>query len=128
VNETSLEGLRVLIIEDEAMIAMAIEDTLAAFGCTVAGVASRLEDALSTISSLLFDIAILDVNLNGRHTYPVAETLARNGVPFVLATGYGAAAIPEAFRSFPILAKPFRRADLKRSLAAALAGAQDGAA
>lgn len=121
-TENSLAGLRVLIIEDESMIAMMIEDTLAVLGCTVVGVASRLKEAMSKISSLSFDVVILDVNLNGSQTYPVAEALAGRAIPFVLATGYGAGGVPEAFRGVPILAKPFQQRDLQRSLAAALAG------
>ncbi len=82
VTETGLEGLRVLIIEDEAMIAMLIEDMLADIGCGVIGIASRFEEAMRKVSSLAFDLAILDVNLNGSQTFPVAEALANRDIPF----------------------------------------------
>jgi CheY-like chemotaxis protein len=118
VTENSLSGLRVLIIEDESMVIMLLEDTLADFGCTVAGVASRVDDAMSKISTLTFDIAILDVNLNGDRSDALAEALAGRGIPYLFVTGYGAGGVPEPFRGVPILAKPFHRGDLERILAA----------
>ena len=118
-----IQGLRVLIIEDEALVAMLIEDTLDDIGCVVVGVASRLEEAMSKVSSLTFDLAIVDVNLGGAESYPVVEMLARRGTPFILATGYGPGGIPESLRGAPILAKPFVRDELERALAKALASA-----
>lgn len=120
--EKSLDGLRVLVIEDEPIIAMLIEDMLADLGCIVIGVASRFEEAMGQVSSPTFDAAILDVNLGGDQTYPIAAALAERGIPFAFSTGYGAAGVPEAFQIFPILAKPFRRSDLEQTLAAALNG------
>ena len=117
---TDLAGLRVLVIEDEAMVAMLIQDTLAEIGCEVIGVASRLNDAIEKAKSLAFDIAILDVNLNGRQTVPIAASLAERGVAFVVATGYLAASLPESLQRVPILQKPFRQRDLERALRAAL--------
>jgi CheY-like chemotaxis protein len=114
----SLAGLRVLAVEDESLVAMMIEDFLEALGCAVAGTAARLEEALSMAAELDLDAAVLDVNLDGRPSYPVAETLRRRSVPFLFATGYGAAGVPEPLRDAPVLAKPFH----KRQLAAALAG------
>ena len=121
---TGIQGLRVLIVEDESLVSMLIEDTLADIGCTVVGVASRLDEALRKVSSLAFDLAILDVNLNGSETSPVAEALGKRGTPFILATGYGPGGIPESFKGAPILAKPFGQSDLERVLAAALASAR----
>ena len=118
---TGIQGLRVLIVEDESLVSMLIEDTLADIGCTVVSVASRLEEAMRKVSSLEFDLAILDVNLNGSETYPVAEVLARRGTPFIVATGYGPGVILESFRGAPVLAKPFGQSDLERVLAAAWA-------
>lgn len=120
-TRNSLDGLRVLVIEDESIVAMLIEDMLAELGCIVAGVVSRFEEAVSKVSSLTFDAAILDLNLDGHQTYPLTDALAKKGVPFVFATGYGTAGIPEAFQRFPILTKPFRCGDLERALAATLA-------
>lgn len=118
--EHPLSGRRVLIVEDESMVTMLIEDTLADIGCDIAGTASRLDEAFEKISSLSFDAVILDVNLNGRQTYAVAEMLARKGVPFLFATGYDKLDLPEPFRGVPILAKPFRERDLEEALMAAL--------
>jgi CheY-like chemotaxis protein len=118
--EHPLSGRRVLIIEDESMVTMLIEDTLADIGCEVAGTASRLDEARKKASSLCFDVVILDVNLNGRHTYAVAEILIRRGIPFLFATGYDNLDLPEPFRDVPILAKPFRERDLEEALLAAL--------
>jgi CheY-like chemotaxis protein len=121
VTENSLSGLRVLIVEDESMVTMLLEDTLAEFGCTVVGVASRVNEAVSKVSSLAFDVVILDVNLNGDRSDPVAEALAMRGIPYLFVTGYGAGGVPEPFQDAPILAKPFHRSELERALAA-LAG------
>lgn len=116
----SVRDLRVLIIEDESLISMLIEDTLADIGCTVAGIASELDEAMSMVSSMSFDVAILDVNLNGARVYPVAEILSERQIPFVFSTGYGAKGVPEAFRRIPIVAKPFRDQDLKKALSEAV--------
>lgn len=96
-----LKGLRVLIIEDESMVTMLIEDTLADLGCAVVGSASRLDEAMAKASSLECNAAILDVNLNGSHTYAVADVLAARGIPFIFATGYGAAGLPAGSRGAP---------------------------
>jgi CheY-like chemotaxis protein len=117
-----LQDLRVLVVEDESMISMLIEDMLADIGCVVAGTASRLDEAMSKVSSLEFDAAILDVNLNGSQSHRIADALAAKGKPFVWSTGYGAAGLPEAARSAPMLGKPFQRRDLEKALRAAIIG------
>jgi len=122
VAESGFNGLRVLIIEDESIVAMLLEDALADLGCSVVGIASRLDEAMGKVSSLAFDAAILDVNLNGFQTYLVAEALTQRGIPFVLSTGYGTAGLPEVFQDVPLLGKPFQQSDLQRTLAAALSG------
>lgn len=110
----------VLIIEDESMVAMLIEDMFGELGWEIAGIASRFDEAMDKVSSLSFDLAILDVNLNGQQTYPVAEKLRRNGTPFIFATGYGASSLPSSMRGVPVLSKPFNQHDLERALNAAL--------
>lgn len=117
---SDLDGLRVLLVEDESLIAMLIEDALCDLNCAVAAVAATLGDALDKASSVDFDVAILDVNLNGSPAYPVAELLVRRQIPFIFATGYGASGVPEAFRSIPLLAKPFHGGDVGRALEAAI--------
>jgi len=119
--DNELAGRRVLVIEDESFVLMLLEDTLAEIGCEVAGTASRVGEALDKVGSLSFDVAILDVNLNGSQTLEVAARLAQAAVPFVFATGYGAAGLLSHFEGVPILQKPFQQSDLEQALRAALA-------
>ena len=120
VAPSSLVGLRVLVIEDESMVAMLLEDTLADIGCLVVAVASRFDDAVKKAEALAFDIAILDVNLNGKNTSSIADLLAERGVAFVVATGYGSTGLPDSLRKVPLLQKPYLQRDLVRALQAAL--------
>lgn len=113
-----LAGRRVLLVEDEALVSMLLQDTLEEFGCAVVAAASRFDDALEKVRSVSFDIAILDVNLDGRYTFPIAEALAARGSPFVFATGYGANRLPDT----PVLQKPFQQQDLEQALLAAVRG------
>jgi CheY-like chemotaxis protein len=111
------EKARVLIVEDEIVVALFLEDILAEFGYEVAGVASRLEEGLARAEAPDFAMAILDVHLNGRDVFPLADRLAERSLPFVFATGYGARGIPERHAGRPVLQKPFLPADLSRALA-----------
>ncbi len=113
--------LRVLIVEDEMLVAMNIEDMLLALGHEVAGIAGRLAPALAPAGEGEFDLAMLDVNLAGEASFPVADVLRGRGIPFVFATGYGRGGIAEGYRSAPVLQKPFRRSDLSEAPAAAAA-------
>jgi CheY-like chemotaxis protein len=115
-----LAGLRVLLVEDESLIVMLVEDALTDFGCEIAGVASRFDDAVKKARVLDFDIAILDVNLNGLRTFPIAEIIRGRGIAFVFATGYGAMSIPEGLNAVPVLQKPFAAPELERALRTAL--------
>jgi CheY-like chemotaxis protein len=118
----ALTGLRLLLVEDEALVAMMVEDMLTDFGCVVADVAGTVSRgvALVTDAELALDGAILDVNLGGEKVYPVAQALAARGIPFIFATGYGTAGIAEAFSHVPVLAKPYEPRALERMLTAAL--------
>jgi PAS domain S-box-containing protein len=111
---------RILIVEDEMMVAMLLEDMLGELGYEVVGPALALDKALAMAREAVIDAAILDVNLNGRETYPVAHVLRERGIPFVFASGYGERAIAESFQGAPILSKPFQRNDLDRAVSAAL--------
>jgi len=115
---------RVLIVEDEALVAMLLEDMLIDAGYAVSATASSIPQALELVigAAADFDVAILDVNLRGKPIFPVAEALAEAGKPFVFATGYGAGSLPEAWRDRPTLQKPFGAGDVERVLAAALEG------
>jgi CheY-like chemotaxis protein len=115
-----LVGRRVFVIEDESMVSMLLDELLSDIGCEVVGTASRFDEALQKAKSVAFDVAILDVNLNGRHTMPIAEEFARCGIRFVLATGYALPALPEALQKVPILEKPFHQPELVRALRTAL--------
>jgi CheY-like chemotaxis protein len=114
-------GKRILVVEDELMIRMLLEDMLGELGYTIAAEAARLDEALAAARNIEFDVAILDVNLNGQTTAPVAEALAARGTPFVFATGYGEHGLPEAYRDRPTLKKPFQMDGLNRALQSALA-------
>jgi DNA-binding response OmpR family regulator len=98
-----LEGLRVLVVEDEFLVATLIEDMLVAAGCVVAGPIPRLSEALDAVNSRTFDAAVLDVNLAGHRVFPVAEALSRRNVPFVFVTGYGSGVLPGEYAERPRL-------------------------
>ncbi|KQP52516.1 hypothetical protein ASG40_06555 [Methylobacterium sp. Leaf399] len=123
-NDDLLNGVRVLVVEDEAAISMLLEDMLLDFGCTVVGPAARLATALEMAEAESFDVAILDVNVAGEPIYPVAEAIVRRTLPLVFSTGYGGAGIREPFRDCPVVQKPFSQADLKRTLTAAIVAAR----
>jgi DNA-binding response OmpR family regulator len=110
--------LRILIVEDEMLLAMNIEDMLLDVGHEVAGIAGRLEPALALAREGDFDVAMLDVNLAGDRSFPVADALAERGIPFLFATGYGRAGIEEPYRDRPVLQKPFRAAELLAAIEA----------
>jgi CheY-like chemotaxis protein len=111
-----LQGLRVLVVEDEMMVSMLIEDMLTDLGCTVVGPASRLDEALELAKAGDLDCAVLDVNLGGQPIFPVADLLREQGAPFAFATGYGDAGLRDVDRGSPVLQKPFREGDLARVL------------
>lgn len=111
-----LTGLRVLVVEDEMMVAMLMEDMLADLGCIVVGPISRLDEAMESISELELDCAVLDVNLGDQSVFPLADLLRERGIPYAFATGYGDAGLRPVDKGAPVLQKPFREADLARVL------------
>jgi CheY-like chemotaxis protein len=116
---------RILIVEDEMMIAMMIEDFLQELGWDVVGSAGGTERAIALARATDIDAAILDVNLNGRDTFAVADILRERQIPFVFATGYGADGVTDRFRGVPTLTKPFQRDELERALHLATAKGPD---
>ena len=108
---------RVLVVEDEVIVGMLLEDMLGELGCEVAAISTHLEDALQLARTLDIDLAILDVNLRGTQSFPVAEVLANRGVPFLFATGYGATILKPPYSGTPTLQKPFQLDDLRQILA-----------
>jgi|SRR5579883_2823737 CheY-like chemotaxis protein len=121
-SHMDLDGLGVLIVEDEAMVAMLIEDLLQELGCRPVEIASRVETALAYLGAMRFDIAILDVNLKGEMSFPVADALEGRGLPFVFATGYGPEVIPEKYRAHPVVQKPVMKHELKKALIEVMQG------
>jgi DNA-binding response OmpR family regulator len=119
-QQSDLAGRRVLVIEDETLVSMLLQDMLEDIGCEVVGSATRLNEAMEKATSLSFDIAILDANLNGERTFPIADLLTERGVGFVFATGYGAASLPSSLGKAPVLQKPFDQGELERAMRSAL--------
>jgi CheY-like chemotaxis protein len=115
---------RILIVEDEPMIAMMVEDFLTELGWNVVGVAGALDQAIAMARDAAIDAALLDVNLKGRDTFAAAGILRERYIPFVFATGYGAHGIADRFRGVPILTKPFQRDQLDRALHEAMTAAR----
>jgi CheY-like chemotaxis protein len=95
-----LSGRRVLVVEDETMVAWLLEDMLADLGCAVVGPAAHVNQALAMLDAEALDAAVLDINLNGQKSYPVADALAARGVPFVFSTGYNKDSLPTATKVF----------------------------
>lgn len=119
-------GPRVLVVEDEAMVAMMLEDMLADLGCEVVGPAADLRTGLEYALTAGLDAAVLDVNLSGEKAFPIADALAARGVPFVYATGYGRAGLRPEDGHRPVVQKPYSVYDLARNLRAAGVSAGDG--
>lgn len=113
---------RVLVVEDEALIAMDIEAQLTTAGYEVVGPAGTIEEALQLIDTAPFDVALVDANVRGRQVGGIAEALAAKQIPFAFATGYGRSALPAAFQERRILAKPFGHEELLATVAALLKG------
>lgn len=109
----NVAGFRVLVVEDEMLIALEIEESLRSLGCVVVGPVGKLDAALRLAREEELDAAILDVTIRGGDVFPVAEELLARGIPFVLASGYGDWALPAPFRDRPRLTKPFARHELE---------------
>jgi CheY-like chemotaxis protein len=110
---------RVLLVEDEPIIALTAEDMLGAIGCEVVASAATLEEALAASARGGFDVAMLDINLNGVASLPVADALKEAGTPFIFTTGYGADGCGP-HRDVPLVTKPYRIVDLDAALARAI--------
>jgi DNA-binding response OmpR family regulator len=119
-NVSAKPKCRVLVVEDEAMIAMLVEDMVLEFGSEIVGPAARVEQALSLAGSAELDAAILDINVGGAVIFPVAHVLEARGIPIIFATGYGPATVPARFQGRPVLSKPFSFRDLSGVLRAVL--------
>jgi CheY-like chemotaxis protein len=116
-------GGSVFLVEDEVMIRMMVADMLDELGYSVAAEAGEINEAIRLAQSTEFDIAILDVNVNGKVISPVAELIKARNRPFIFATGYGSQGLPEEYRDRPALQKPFQLESLAKMIESALKGA-----
>lgn len=110
----ALSGNRILVVEDEAIVALALSDLLHELGFEVIGPFGNLGEAAHATEALDFEAAILDVNLDGQMIYHVADALSKRGVPFVFVTGYGPESISSRFRHIPVIQKPIEREKIER--------------
>jgi CheY-like chemotaxis protein len=115
-NQTESQPPRILIVEDETMVAMLLEDIVDELGFRVVGPVGRVSQALALLESATIDGAVLDLNLAGEFSYPIADALIARGLPFVFATGYGEAGVDPAYHSRPVVQKPFTLERLQQAL------------
>lgn len=115
-TKPGLAGCRILVVEDEALIALMIERSLLNLGCIVVGPVGKLTEALTLAATADIDVAVLDVTIRGGNTFPVAEILKSRGIPFLLASGYANWALPEELQDQDRLVKPFTMTDLEQRL------------
>jgi DNA-binding response OmpR family regulator len=123
----ALKGVRVLVVEDEYLVAILIEEILESAGCIVMGPIPRLREALDAVDHENYDAAVLDVNLAGERINPVADALSERNVPFLFVTGYGANSLPSEYAARPHICKPFRMAELVSALSSVVKSALQGA-
>ncbi|MDX6748768.1 response regulator [Geminicoccaceae bacterium 1502E] len=109
---------RVLLVEDESLVAMLVEDMLHELGCEVV-LAMRFDEAMRLAQESSIQMAVLDVNLGSELSYPVADVLRQRGIPFLFATGYGTRGLESSYRAVPTLQKPFAIDELARLMARA---------
>jgi CheY-like chemotaxis protein len=112
-----LAGRRILLVEDELLVAWMLGDMLKNLGCVVIGPAATVTQALTLLDAQIVDAVMLDVRLNGEVSYPVADVLIARGIPFLFSTGYDKDRLREGYRSFPTLQKPFQPTELDKVLA-----------
>ena len=113
----------VFLVEDEVMIRMMVSDMLEELGYTVAAEAGEIGEALRLAETTYFDLAILDVNVNGKVITPVAELITARNRPFIFATGYGSSGLPQEYRDRPALQKPFQLETLAQMIATTMKSA-----
>jgi DNA-binding response OmpR family regulator len=112
---------RVLIVEDEALLAMHLGDLLTTLGHEVVGKATRIDAAMELARKSDIDFAVLDINLGGIKSFPVADILCQRGIRFVFASGYGSEGLMNGYRDVPALRKPYDEDDLRRTIVLAFA-------
>lgn len=112
----ALAGVRVLVVEDVAVLAMLAEAHLVSFGCEIAGRAATTVKALDLIEDAKIDVALLDISLREETSFGVADTLAKKGVPYVFVTAHGRDRIPDEHSGVPLLQKPYEPAGLRSAI------------
>ncbi|MBW9055631.1 response regulator [Rhizobium mesosinicum] len=113
-------GRKVLVVEDEGMVALMIEDMLQDLGFEVVASVSRLAEARTVATEVDADLGVLDVNLAGEPSFSIAEILRKRRIPFIFSTGYGLSGLPDEFADQPFIGKPFSMSELKQTIEAAL--------
>lgn len=116
---TAQAAKRILVVEDEFLLAMHLEDLLISLGHEVVAQAARVDVAAELARKTEIDFAVLDINVAGTWSFPVANILCDRGIPFVFATGYGAEGLVDGYRRFPVLRKPYAQEDLEQAIAEA---------
>jgi len=121
-SEQDLAGRRVFIVEDESLVAMMMEAMIEELGATVVGSKGRIAEALDFIAARHneIDVAVLDLNLGGARSYPVASAVNKHGIPIVFSTGYQDGDISDEWRDYPMINKPFQLSELQLAIAQAL--------
>jgi two-component sensor histidine kinase/CheY-like chemotaxis protein len=105
-KKSNLNGKKAIVVEDEPLVSMELESTLAARGCEIVGTAGTLEKAKRLVEDADFDFALLDLNLSGQPVSEVAAKLTQRNIPFAFVSGYGREALPQGFQDVPIVRKP----------------------
>ena len=119
-----LAGKRVLVVEDEMLVALLVEDVLSEAGCIVIGPFARLNEALAAAKVEMFDVALLDVNVANEKVFPVAYALEERGIPFLFVTGYGDAVLPKDRPGWEACPKPYQPEQLAMHLARKIGAAK----
>ena len=119
---TRSRGGSVFLVEDEVMIRMMVADMLEELGYSVAAEAGEIGEAMKLAETAEFDLAILDVNVNGKMISPVADLIKARQRPFIFATGYGSSGLPEEYRDRPALQKPFQIETLAKIIDTVMTG------
>ena len=117
----ALTGRRVLVVEDESLVAMLLETILEDMGCSPVGPVATVDEGLAMVAAeTSLDAALLDVNVAGREVFPIAEALKARGVAFIFSTGYGEGGLPDAWRGQPTVQKPFTESAIRDALLKAM--------
>jgi CheY-like chemotaxis protein len=114
---TECSGVKVLVVEDEGLVAMMIERMLEDLGCEVVASVAHISKAMVVAGEADIDLALLDVNVAGAPVFPIADILRARGIPFIFSTGYGASGLPREFSGHQVMSKPFCEDELRQKMA-----------